>query len=88
MLSDYSGAEESDAEIRREIWHSGKGFSKDCWEWRFALQVEDADSDKTGSKERMWLIVDNQSAQMLLNLPDDATRYASHSSDVFNCNCR
>lgn len=74
MLSDYSGAEDSDAEISREIWHSGKGFSKDTWEWRFALQVEDADVDTTVSQDRMWLMVDNPAAQMLLNLPDDATR--------------
>ena len=77
LLSDYSGEEESDAETSREIWHSGKGFSKDCWEWRFALQIEDADADTSGSKSRMWLMVDNLSAQMLLNLPDDATRYVS-----------
>lgn len=74
MLSDYSGAEDSEAEVRREIWHSGKGFAKDCWEWRFALQVEDADADTTGSADKLWLIVDNPAAQMLLNLADDATR--------------
>ena len=82
-LSDYSGEEESDAETRKEIWHSGRGFSKDCWEWRFALQIEDATTDSTGPKDRMWLMVDNLSAQMLLNIPDDATRYETFAKREF-----
>jgi len=72
MLSDYSGNEDSDPEEDRRIWGQGKGFSKDTWEWRFALQVEDASTKD--SKDRLWLIVDNYSAQLLLGLNDDATR--------------
>jgi protection-of-telomeres protein 1 len=72
MLSDYSGNEDSDPEEDHRLWGQGKGFSKDTWEWRFALQVEDA-STKV-SKDRLWLIVDNHSAQFLLNLDEDATR--------------
>jgi len=71
-LSDYSGSEDTDREEDMRIFKSGKGFAKHIWEWRFALQVEDASSKE--SKERLWLMVDNHSAQGLLNLEDDATK--------------
>jgi hypothetical protein len=70
MLSDYSGGEDTDPEEDMRAYRSGKGFPKKIWEWRFALEVIDA-SDKI-SGERMWLMVENQDAQMLLNM--DATK--------------
>lgn len=73
LLEEFSGLEDTDAEQSRKLWRSGQGHPKDKWEWRFALKVEDAESE--GSGDTMWLIVDNSSAQMLLNLEDDATRY-------------
>lgn len=69
MLSDYSGGEDTDPEEDRRIFRDGKGFAKK-YEWRFALEVEDADPQSTG--ERMWLLVDNHSAQGLLSM--DATK--------------
>jgi len=72
MLSDYSGGEDTDPEEDMRIFRSGKGFKKNVWEWRFALQVEDA--NKKGSKDRIWLIVDNLAAQGLLGLDDNATK--------------
>ena len=72
MLSDYSGGEGTDLEEDMGIFRDGKGFAKSVWEWRFALQVEDAIAG--ASNERLWLIVDNKSAQMLLNLDEDATK--------------
>lgn len=69
ILSDYSGGEDTDIEADRTAFKSGKGFAKK-YEWRFALEVEDA--DPAAKKERMWLLVDNHSAQALLNL--DATK--------------
>lgn len=71
MLSDYSGGEDTDREEDLRIFRSGKGFSKKVWEWRFALQVEDASTKD--SKERLWLMVDNHVAQGLLNLEADAS---------------
>ncbi|TVY14105.1 Protection of telomeres protein 1 [Lachnellula arida] len=71
MLSEYSGDEDTDHEEDLRTFRSGKGFSKDTWEWRFALQVEDATAKDP--KDRMWLIVDNPGAQGLLNLEEDAT---------------
>jgi protection-of-telomeres protein 1 len=71
MLSDYSGGEDTDPEENMRIFKSGKGFAKNVWEWRFALQVEDGTSEDP--KDRIWLIVDNHAAQGLLGLEDDAT---------------
>jgi protection-of-telomeres protein 1 len=72
MLSDYSGGEDTDPGEDMRIFKSGKGFAKHVWEWRFALQVEDASSKD--SKERLWLVVDNHAAQALLGLEGDATK--------------
>jgi protection-of-telomeres protein 1 len=66
MLSDYSGGEETDLEEDARLFKAGKGFGQKKWEWRFAVEVEDA-SSKT-PKERMWLHVDNHAAQALLDL--------------------
>ena len=70
MLSDYSGGEDTDREGDMRQWRQRNGRPKKIWEWRFALQVIDA-SNKA-SKERMWLMVENQDAQMLLDM--DATK--------------
>lgn len=72
MLSDYSGGEDTDPEEEMRVFKSGKGFARNAWEWRFALQVEDGSAKAV--KERMWLIVDNHSAQFLLGLEEDATK--------------
>jgi protection of telomeres protein 1 len=72
MLSDYSGGEDTDPEEDMLIFKSGKGFKKNVWEWRFALKVEDAETKNP--KDRIWLMVDNQAAQGLLGLEDDATK--------------
>lgn len=74
MLSDNSDEDESsDNEENMRQFHAGKGFgSPKKWEWRFALQVEDSKKDREKAT-RMWLVVDNAAAQMLLNL--DAVKY-------------
>jgi hypothetical protein len=69
ILSDYSGGEDTDVEEDRRVFKSGNGFAKK-WDWRFALEVEDA--DPKSPKERMWLLVDNHNAQGLLGI--DATK--------------
>lgn len=38
------------------------------WEWRFYLQLEEADEDGDGKKDTIWVAVDNHAAQCLLNL--------------------
>ncbi len=75
MLSDYSGGEETDNEEDMRSFKNGKGFARKKWEWRFWLQLEDA--NPKGPKERLWVIVDNYAAQGLLGLDDDATKFVS-----------
>ncbi|RDW88478.1 hypothetical protein BP6252_00510 [Coleophoma cylindrospora] len=76
ILSDYSGGEETDRDEDMRSFRAGKGFPEKRWEWVFALQVEDASrapmSAGTSSNNRLWLTVDNQAAQMLLNMEEDA----------------
>lgn len=37
------------------------------WSWRFALQVEDASPSEGETKERIWVLIDNESGQFLLS---------------------
>ncbi|KAG4441391.1 hypothetical protein IFR05_003148 [Cadophora sp. M221] len=81
MLSDYSGGEDTDIEEDMRSYTSGKGFAKKIWEWRFWLQVEDAGSNTNpkSPKKRLWLLVDDSSAQGLLGLDDDAANLRKDS---------
>lgn len=78
ILSNYSGSEDTDQEEDLQHFKDGKGFVEKTWEWRFALQVEDAtvtpSSFPSTSSDRIWLVVDNEAAQMLLNIPENATK--------------
>ncbi|KAF9773734.1 hypothetical protein IL306_008431 [Fusarium sp. DS 682] len=38
------------------------------WEWRFFLELEDATVPGKQEKQRFWVVVDNQSAQLLVGL--------------------
>ncbi|EPE33636.1 Nucleic acid-binding protein [Glarea lozoyensis ATCC 20868] len=70
-LSDHSSGEDSDDNNTRGQGNHGRFASKVVWEWRFALQVEDAQA-KNG-EDRVWLLVNNSQAQGLLGLDDDAS---------------
>lgn len=50
------------------------------WEWRFYLELEDAAVPDKKSKQRMWVAVDNQAAQCLLNL--DASNLRHQTKDL------
>lgn len=74
VLSDYSGGESTDNEEDMRLFREGKGYGgENTWEWRFALRVQDADKKAGSHKDSMWLTVDNQAAQMLLNM--DAVKW-------------
>ncbi|KAL2075292.1 hypothetical protein VTL71DRAFT_235 [Oculimacula yallundae] len=81
VLSDYSGGEDTDVEEDMRSYSAGKGFAKKIWEWRFWIQVEEAglSAGSKGPKERMWLLVDNSSAQCLLGLDDNAANLRKDS---------
>jgi protection of telomeres protein 1 len=66
VLSDCSSesSSESDDDHGPLVRYSGKKI----WEWRFALQLEDADPKLNGEKSRLWAVVDNTEAQQLTGL--------------------
>ncbi|KAK6834626.1 telomere-binding alpha subunit central domain-containing protein [Apiospora arundinis] len=66
-LDDYDGDLESDSDGQSETLD--KFAAPKTWEWRFALQLEDASPKAKGEKaEQVWALVDNTEAQQLLNL--------------------
>ncbi|KAM0447930.1 hypothetical protein ACHAO4_008461 [Trichoderma viride] len=67
MLSDY---EESDADSDEERGSTADRAAVRQWEWRFFLELEDANfpKDHGGKKKTLWVAVNNFSAQCLLNL--------------------
>jgi len=72
MLSDHSGDEDSDTSLEKSHpfkLDSSSGRQKK-WEWRFSLLLEDQTPHRSGNI-RQWVVVDNHSAQMLLEM--DAT---------------
>lgn len=85
-LSDASSASEDDdmPPPRGDIadYMHADGESK-RWTWRFALQVEDATSpDDAAEKSRIWLLVDNNAGQFLLNA--DAINLRTDAAELAN----
>lgn len=52
------------------------------WEWRFYLQLEDAAVAPNQKKERVWVSVDNQSAQCLMDLDASNLRHDSKNLEA------
>ncbi|KAG5979393.1 hypothetical protein E4U55_005201 [Claviceps digitariae] len=69
-LSDH-GESESESDAASESDDTATVIKQ--WEWRFYLRLQEANApeDDERSKKSLWAVVDNQAAQMLLNL--DAT---------------
>ncbi|KAG5748272.1 hypothetical protein H9Q69_010179 [Fusarium xylarioides] len=60
---------ETEAEDEQPIQRTLDDFSKvRNWEWRFFLELEDAAVVEKHKKQRVWVAVDNQSAQLLTGL--------------------
>lgn len=73
MLSDNSGSDSSSSSEEEEDDDDDDTIRvgrKTIWEWRFALQLEEA-SPKAEEPKRVWVVVNNMEAQYLTNL--DAT---------------
>ncbi|KAI1117203.1 hypothetical protein F5Y14DRAFT_403526 [Nemania sp. NC0429] len=71
VLSDYSGDSSSGSDDDDN--NEGRGSAvlnsgNKIWEWRFALQLEDADPKSKTEKDRFWAVVDNIEAQQLVGL--------------------
>ncbi|KAL7769438.1 hypothetical protein ACKLNR_000822 [Fusarium oxysporum f. sp. zingiberi] len=59
----------TEAEDGQPIQRTLDDFSKvRNWEWRFFLELEDAAVAEKHKKQRLWVAVDNQSAQLLTGL--------------------
>jgi protection of telomeres protein 1 len=69
VLSDYSGGESTDHEEDIRRYREGEGYGgQKVWSWRFALRVEDANKKATKDSEMLWLLIDNEEGEMLLDM--------------------
>ncbi|KAI1827925.1 hypothetical protein F4861DRAFT_491678 [Xylaria intraflava] len=66
VLSDYSSGSDSGFDDQNSTQDRSSG--QKVWEWRFVLQLEDADPTLKGEKEKFWAVVDNTEAQQLTGL--------------------
>lgn len=64
VLSDNDDSD-GGSESEQDTTHS---TTTHTWEWRFHLELEDAAVLGNQQKKRMWVAVDNQAAQYLVNL--------------------
>ncbi|KAI1464499.1 uncharacterized protein F4812DRAFT_442385 [Daldinia caldariorum] len=80
ILSDHSGA--SDSESDEDAGTLDRYRGDKIWEWRFALLLEEAAPKKKGEDNRLWVVVDNASAQMLVDL--DAVDLRANPDDLNN----
>ncbi|KAI1801028.1 hypothetical protein F4811DRAFT_536113 [Daldinia bambusicola] len=80
VLSDHSGA--SDSESDEDAGTLDRYRGEKIWEWRFALLLEEAAPKKKGKDNMLWVVVDNASAQMLVNL--DAVDLRANPDDLNN----
>ncbi|RKF54745.1 Protection of telomeres protein 1 [Golovinomyces cichoracearum] len=66
-LSDDGESDRSNADVKNK------------WEWRFSLLLEDSSSTTKTKKERIWVVIDNDSAKYLLNIEEAATNLRENS---------
>lgn len=63
---DDSNASGSDSDIAAS--ERGASMGRRTWEWRFALQLEEANAKGKDEPARVWVVVDNIEAQQLMNV--------------------
>ncbi|KAI1138575.1 hypothetical protein F5Y05DRAFT_384486 [Hypoxylon sp. FL0543] len=78
MLSDYSGGSDSESDDDRGTLTRYAG--EKIWEWRFALLLEEANPKHKGECDKLWAVVDNAEAQLLLGL--DASDLRANPDDL------
>ncbi|KAG9255309.1 uncharacterized protein F5Z01DRAFT_673260 [Emericellopsis atlantica] len=78
MLSDNEESDEGDSDTDMDFGAHDAPYE---WEWRFLLLLEDASMTAAGgSRERVWVFVDNKAAQCLINL--DASNLYREADDL------
>ncbi|KAI1283637.1 hypothetical protein F5Y07DRAFT_350185 [Xylaria sp. FL0933] len=75
VISDCSSDSDSESDDEHSSLHPYPG--EKIWEWRFALQLEDADLNSKGERYKFWVVVDNIEAQQLTGL--DACDLREHT---------
>ncbi|KAI1101966.1 hypothetical protein F4804DRAFT_282428 [Jackrogersella minutella] len=78
MLSDHGGNSDSESDDDKGTLDRYTG--EKSWEWRFALLLEEANPKNKGDCNRLWAVVDNTAAQLLLNL--DALDLKANPDDL------
>ncbi|KAI0525678.1 hypothetical protein F5B22DRAFT_633734 [Xylaria bambusicola] len=66
VLSDCSSDSDSGSDGDNDSLTQGWG--EKIWEWRFALQLEDADPKSKGENNKFWAVVNNVEGQLLTGL--------------------
>jgi len=78
MLSDNEESDEAGSDTDMDF---GAHVASYEWEWRFSLLLEDASMAAAGgSREQVWVTVDNKAAQCLINL--DASNLYREADDL------
>ncbi|KAI2623122.1 hypothetical protein GGR54DRAFT_596672 [Hypoxylon sp. NC1633] len=80
LLSDCSGVSDSESDEDRGTLDRYAG--EKIWEWQFALQLEEANPKHKGENNRVWVVVDNIEAQLLVNI--DALDLRANPDDLNN----
>ncbi|KAI0139442.1 hypothetical protein F4776DRAFT_677495 [Hypoxylon sp. NC0597] len=78
VLSDHGGC--SDSELDDDEGTLTRYTGEKLWEWRFALLLEEANPKRKGECNRLWAVVDNTEAQLLLGL--DALDLRANPDDL------
>ncbi|KAI0377986.1 hypothetical protein F5Y04DRAFT_263230, partial [Hypomontagnella monticulosa] len=81
MLSDGGDSSDSESESDEDQGTLDRYAGQKIWEWRFALQLEEADPKHKGEGDKIWVVVDNNEAQLLLNLDASDLRADPKSLD-------
>ncbi|PHH88820.1 hypothetical protein CDD83_7001 [Cordyceps sp. RAO-2017] len=75
-LSDDEPDSEPESESGSDQDQTPRSADQRCWEWHFFLKLEDAAVRDWQPKKRIWVLVDNQAAQCLLD--QDASDLGRH----------
>ena len=82
VLSDNEEDSNSESDSETEVDLTQDSSTELGWQWRFYLQLEDAIATPGKEKERVWVSVDNQSAQCLMSLDASNLRRSPQDLDA------
>lgn len=80
-VSEYDALTDHEPDSESEAEATTSAAATD-WEWLFYLQLEDAVVRPGQQKKRLWVVVDNQAAQCLMNLDASDLRRSREDLDA------